>query len=582
MSFLRRIKTIVFTHKWKTAAGVIAVLLIGGIVSSVLSPVQPVYVTEAAELGSIEQTVEAVGTIISERDLQLQFPTSGIVSQVFVKEGDIVRAGQRLASLRAGNLAADVASASARVQQAEADYQLKVEGSRPEDIAISEAEVASKRASLETAKTSFKTSEEALETSQAKLDTLKQEALTSLIGYVTNVGSTVSKELTTTQNSLSGVRDVYSNNDIIEAVIQYGSAEYDTLMGLIRNAESTVTATYSSGSPADYTQALAALDKTKVAINQAMTVTNRGFDLVGKLQQTTNFTESDRQAYKSDLITLRNTLQTSLNSVDAEMKTLRDASANFSTRISAEEAAVVSARGSMERAQADIATYEASLRISEAQLQLKKAPVRKSDLDSAAASVRQARAALARASADYANTTLTAPINGRITKVAVKPGEFTPVEAAVTMLGDSPFQVEMYVSEIDVPKLQTTQSGSVELDAFRGTNFQLRVSEVDTAATDRDGVPKYRVRLDFRYPHDELKIGMTGDARIVTGSVQNVVSVPLRAVLEADDGSSYVRILNEDGTIEERTVVTGLEGEGGNIEVKGVEEGETVIVLEKK
>ena len=190
--------------------------------------------------------------------------------------------------------------------------------------------------------------------------------------------------------------------------------------------------------------------------------------------------------------------------------------------------------------------------------------------------------ALARASADYANTILTAPINGRITKVAVKPGEFTPVEAAVTMLGDSPFQVEMYVSEIDVPKLQTTQSGSVELDAFRGTNFQLRVSEVDTAATDRDGVPKYRVRLDFRYPHDELKIGMTGDARIVTGSVQNVVSVPLRAVLEADDGSSYVRILNEDGTIEERTVVTGLEGEGGNIEVKGVEEGETVIVLEKK
>lgn len=582
MSFLRRIKTIVFTHKWKTAAGVIAVLLIGGIVSSVLSPVQPEYVTEAAELGSIEQTVEAVGTIISERDLQLQFPTSGIVSQVYVKEGDMVKAGQRLASLRAGNLAADVASASARVQQAEADYQLKVEGSRPEDIAIAEAEVASKRASLETAKTSLKTSEEALETSQAKLEALKQEALTSLIGYVTNVGSTVSKELTTTQNSLSGVRDVYSNNDIIEAVIQYGSAEYDTLMGLIRNAESTVTAAYSSANPADYTQALAALDKTKAAINQAMTVTNRGFDLVGKLHQTTNFTEADRQTYKSDLITLRNTLQTSLNSVDAEMKTLRDASANFSTRISAEEAAVVSARGSMERAQSDIATYEASLRISEAQLQLKKAPVRKSDLDSAAAAVRQARAALARASADYANTTLTAPINGRITKVAVKPGEFTPVDAAVTMLGDSPFQVEMYVSEIDVPKLQTTQSGSIELDAFRGTNFQLRVSEVDTAATDRDGVPKYRVRLDFRYPHDELKIGMTGDARIVTGSVQNVVSVPLRAVLEADDGSSYVRILKEDGTIEERTVVTGLEGEGGNIEVKGVEEGETVIVLEKK
>ncbi len=75
---------------------------------------------------------------------------------------------------------------------------------------------------------------------------------------------------------------------------------------------------------------------------------------------------------------------------------------------------------------------------------------------------------------------------------------------------------------------------------------------------------------------------MTGDARIVTGTVSNVVSVPLRAVLENDLGGSYVRILTEDGTIEERSVVTGLEGDGGSIEVTGVEEGETVIVLEKK
>jgi len=582
MSYLHRITGFIRTHKWKVLIAVLVLLPIVGLAFVALSPTQPVYVTDQAVRGEIEQTVEAVGTIISERDLQLQFPTSGIVAQVYVKEGDMVRAGQRLAALRAGNLAADVASASARVQQAEADLRLRQEGSRPEDIAISEAEVASKRAALETARTSFKTSQEALETSQIKLDALKQEALTSLIGYVTNVSSTISKELTGAQNALSGVRDVYNNNDVIDAVIKYDSGEYEDISLSIQQSETAIAAVYRAPAPVDYQQALASLDQAKAAVNRSMTVVNRAFDLMGRLPETSYFNETARQSYKSNLITQRNTIQTALNALDSEAKTLRDASANFTTRISSEESAVVASRGSMDRAQSDIASYEAALRISEAQLQLKKAPTRKSDIDSATANVRQARAALARASADYSNTVLTAPITGRITKVNVKPGEFTPVDAAVAMLGDSPFQVEMFVSEIDVSKVQVTQTGSVELDAFRGTNFKLRVGQVDTAATDRDGVPKYRVRLDFQYPHDELKIGMTGDARIVTGTVNDVISVPLRSVLENEEGESYVRILNEDGTIDERNVVTGLEGEGGSIEVTGVKEGETVIVLEKK
>lgn len=582
MSYLHSITGFIKRNKWRLIIAAVILVPVLGLIFVALSPSQPVYVTDQAVRGSVEQTVEAVGTIISERDLQLQFPTSGIVAQVYVKEGDMVKAGQRLAALRAGNLSADVASASARVQQAEADLRLKLEGSRPEDIAISEAEVASKRAALETAKTSFKTSQEALETSQIKLDALKQEALTSLIGYVTNVGSTVSKELTSSQNALSSVRDVFNNNDVIDAVIKYDSGEFDDLSLSIQQSETAIAAVYRSSTPVDYQQALLLIDQAKAAVSRSMTVANRAFDLMSRLPETSYFNETARQTYKSSLVTQRNALQNSLNALDSEAKTLRDASANFTTRISAEESAVVSARGSMDRAESDIASYEAALRISEAQLQLKKAPVRKSDIDSATASVRQARASLARASADFSNTILTAPITGRITKVNVKPGEFTPVDAAVTMLGDSPFRVEMFVSEIDVPKVMVTQTGSVELDAFRGTNFKLRVSDVDTAATDRDGVPKYRVRMDFQYPHNELKIGMTGDARIVTGTVNNVISVPLRAVLENDDGESYVRVLKEDGTIEERSVVTGLEGEGGSIEVTGVEEGETVIVLEKK
>jgi RND family efflux transporter MFP subunit len=480
----------------------------------------------------------------------------------------MVKAGQRLAALRAGSLAADVASASARVQQAEADLRALQEGSRPEDIAVSEAEIAGKKAALETAKTALKKSNE-------QLDLLRKEAVTSLAGTVVNVGSSVSKELTTAQNALSVVRDTFSNNDVVDAIIKYDAGSHKDLNALRISTEAGIAALYKNANPQDFEKALALLDQARQSLNQSLSVLNQSVDLITRLPETTYFTESVRQAYKADLNAQRSVVQSSFNTLDVQAKSLRDASANFSTRIAAEEASV-------ENAQGQIDSYEASLKISQAQLDLKKAPTRETDLQSAQAIVRQYRAALARASSDYGNTILTAPIAGRITKVHVKTGEYTPGGAAVAMLGDSPFRVEMYVSEIDVPKLQITQSGSIELDAFRDTQFKLRATSIDTASTDRDGVPKYRVLLDFVYPHDELKIGMTGDARIVTGIRTDVVSVPLRAVLERDDGTSYVRIQQEDGTIEELTVETGLEGEGGSVEVVGVESGTTVIVLEKK
>lgn len=582
MSFLRSALRFVLRFKWRFIIAAAILLPLGAVLIFALSPKQPEYITQAAEKGDLRQTVEAVGTVISERDLALQFGAAGIVSQVYVKEGDAVRAGQRLAVLRAGNLSASIASAAAQLKVAEADLQAKIEGARPEDIAVSEADVASKQASLQTARISLETATDAYRRSQQKLDALNAEAATALAGDVSGVSSTVTKEITSAQNAISTTRSIFSNTDVNDAVIKYDSSDYSGISASMNAVSSQLSSLLTQSSPVDFEDALALLDQTKNAVSQTISSVNRAFDLIGRLPETGSFTETERQAYKSDLATERSTLQTSLNSLDAESKSLRDASASYQTKIAAEESAVTNAQGAMNKAEADIATYEAAVKIAQAQLQLKRAPTRKTDIDAAVANVQQARASLARARADYGDTVLTAPVAGKITKVAVKPGEYTPAGAAVTMLGNSPYRVEMYVSEIDIPKIHVTQTGSIELDAFRGTHFALRVSEIDSAATDRDGVPKYRVRLDFVYPHDELKIGMTGDAAIITGIETDVVYVPLRAVLENDEDGEYVRIMKEDGTIEERDVVTGLEGEGGTVQVTGVEAGEIVIVLEKQ
>lgn len=581
MSRLRSFFGFLRRNKWKVFLALLVLLPIGGLAFAALKPVQPEYITETAKRGDLIQTVEAVGTVISERDLHVQFPASGIVTDVLVREGDRVTAGQVIARLRAGTLGADIAGAAARLRSAEADMRKVLEGARQEDLAVTEADVANKRASLEAARSSLKTAQDAVLSAQSKLAALKSESVIGLSGQVSAAGVTATQELTRAENSLAAATDVLANTDVQDAMIAADAAAIRQVETGINQAQATIRGLYAVPAPQDFEQALARLAQVRTAVSAAWSAVDGAFTFVSRLNETSYFTASDREAYKTQLAAERSAVQTALSNVDGETRSLRDASATYVTRIAAEEAALSSAQGAADRAQADVATMQTTVQIAEAQLQLKRSPPRQADIDIARASVAQARASLARAQADYANTVLTAPLTGLITNVNIQPGEFTPAGPAVTMLGESPYRVEMFVSEIDVPRVRLTQSGSVELDAFPGVHYALRVSEIDPAATDRDGVTKYGVMLDFVYPHDEFKIGMTGDVRIITGAATDVVSIPLRAVLERDDGSPYVRIRTQDGGMEERSVETGMEAEDGSVEVTGVDEGEVVIVLER-
>lgn len=572
-------------HKIATVVTAVIALPIIGIVWFALSPTPPEYVTDVAKRGDLRQTVEAVGTVISDRDLNLQFGISGIVSNVYVKEGDVVRAGQRLAQLRAGNLAADIASAQARVAQAEADLREMESGARVEDVAVTEAEVANKRASLEVAKESLRSAESAVVTAETQLDVLQSEIETSLAGYVSTTKATVTQKLAAAQTSLSTIDGVFNNNDLLDAVIKHNPGGFDDLRAALHRTQQEINGLYASvNGVLTPVETLAAVDKAQVALTNAGTVATRAHTFVSTLPESSSFSNTDREAYKTQLAAERDALQAALSSLASETKSLRDAGASYTSQLASQEASLTSAKSARDKSSADIATFEASLRISEAQLALKKAPARDTDLASARAVVQQYRAALARSAADFANTVIVAPVSGTITKVPIKVGEFTPAGAAITMLGEAPYRIEMYVSEIDIPKIQLNQSGSVKLDAFPGEYFPLKASQIDNSSTDRDGVSKYRVRLDFldQAQSQRVKLGMTGDAMIITGFRGDVIYVPIRAVLERDDGTEYVRVMRDDGTLEERTVQTGMEGEASTIEVLGIEEHETIVVLVKE
>jgi len=76
---------------------------------------------------------------------------------------------------------------------------------------------------------------------------------------------------------------------------------------------------------------------------------------------------------------------------------------------------------------------------------------------------------------------------------------------------------------------------------------------------------------------------MTANIDIITGTRENVLAIPTRAVI-ARDGMKKVRLIGNDNVIREVPVVTGLRGSKGTIEiVEGIREGDKVITfLEEK
>jgi len=139
----------------------------------------------------------------------------------------------------------------------------------------------------------------------------------------------------------------------------------------------------------------------------------------------------------------------------------------------------------------------------------------------------------------------------------------------------------MFLSEVDIPKILLSQSGSIELDAFPGINYALQVVSIEPGPTKIDGVSKYRVNLNFVHPHDEFKIGMTGDAEIITGERTDVLLAPVRSVIQNNGEGKIVRIL-ENGKVVNKPVTTGMESDTDAEIISGLAEGETVIVLIKQ
>lgn len=235
---------------------------------------------------------------------------------------------------------------------------------------------------------------------------------------------------------------------------------------------------------------------------------------------------------------------------------------------------------SFEQIQERLAIAKAEVALAEKALELAKARYEE-DLRQATAEVDRARSALENAKVQLSYATITAPIDGAIASVSTEEGETVAAgmqaPTFVTIIDLKRLQVDAYVDEVDIGKVQVGQHTVFTVDAFPATDFEGTVSAIYPKAVIQDNVVNYDVVVDIETPyHGRLRPEMTANVTIFLEQREGVLAVPAKAV-KRQRGKNVIYVL-ADGRAEPREIKVGWR-DGQWIEVaSNLQEGETVLL----
>ena len=144
-----------------------------------------------------------------------------------------------------------------------------------------------------------------------------------------------------------------------------------------------------------------------------------------------------------------------------------------------------------------------------------------------------------------------------------------------------PMQVNTKVHESQVDKLSKGMTATIRVDAFANELFDGTVIEVnplpDATSFRSSDIKVYttKVKIDQHLP--ELKPGMTAQVEILVSELDNVLSVPVEAIVRYDD-KDHVAVKKSDGGVEWRELALGQSNDR-YVEVKqGIKSGESVVI----
>ncbi len=235
--------------------------------------------------------------------------------------------------------------------------------------------------------------------------------------------------------------------------------------------------------------------------------------------------------------------------------------------------------------QAALSHQQSTIEQRTAELALKRAKARGSDIDLAKADITSAEGQVQAAQSKYEDTILRAPADGTITNIDIKLGELSEAQKPIITLQDvSNLYVEAKINESSIANIKLDQKVSMTFDAFGPSlKFDGSVVHVDPGATTTDGIVNYKIKASISAIDKGIRSGMNADISIITAEKSHVIVIP-KAALTVKDSKVYVNVITDKKSKEykEQEIQTGLTGDGNLIEVKsGLSDGADIAIISK-
>ncbi len=175
----------------------------------------------------------------------------------------------------------------------------------------------------------------------------------------------------------------------------------------------------------------------------------------------------------------------------------------------------------------------------------------------------------------YNLTPVVAPISGMVVKRAVEPGQSVNGAKELAVISDR-LIVKTYVDETDIGSVKEGQRSEFYLDAFPKDKHEGRVLAISHESSLKDNVTVYEVKVLPAGDVSMLRSGMTADVRVITGTKQNALSIPKKAV-KYKDGDALVSVkTSPTAKLTEKKISVGVANESTIEVLSGLADTDTV------
>ena len=130
-------------------------------------------------------------------------------------------------------------------------------------------------------------------------------------------------------------------------------------------------------------------------------------------------------------------------------------------------------------------------------------------------------------------------MSGIVTLLELEVGEivtsgrsaFSQSPPLMTIVDPSKMVVKTFINEVDMERLDDGQKADIKVDAYQTKTYEGRIYEISPSGQQQDNIISFEVMIEVLGSPEELKPGMSTDVDIITYEEQNVLMVPIDAII---------------------------------------------------